>query len=63
MKSLTDHDWTTQGLVDLVIFAGLGLFFIKSKMTERINPVRLIGVLVVAVASAALGLALCCAMV
>ena len=58
MKSLTDHDWTTHGLIDLLIFAGLGFFFVKSRMTEQMNPSRLIGVLVVAVASAVLGLAL-----
>jgi hypothetical protein len=58
MRSLTDHDWTTHGLVDLFLFAGLGFFFTKSKMTERMNPRRLIRVLVCAVASAALGLAL-----
>lgn len=58
MKSLTDHDWTTQGLVDLLLFAGLGFFFMKSRMTEQMNPSRLIRILVLAVASAALGLAL-----
>ncbi len=58
MKSLTDHDWTTHGLVDLLLFAGLGFFFMKSKMTEQMNPSRLTGVLVLAVASAVLGLAL-----
>jgi hypothetical protein len=57
MKSLTDHDWTTHGLVDLFLFVGLGFFFMKSRMTEQVNPSRLIGVLVFAVASAALGLA------
>ena len=57
MKSLTDHDWTTQGLVDILFFVGLGLFFMKSRMTERANPIHLIGILVVAVASAGLGLA------
>ena len=58
MKSLTDHDWTTHGLLDILLFAGLGLFFMKSRITERMNSSRLIGVLVVAVASAVLGLAL-----
>jgi hypothetical protein len=58
MKSLTDHDWTTHGLIDILLFAGLGLFFMKSRMTEHVNPRRLIGVLVFAVASAGLGLAL-----
>src|SRR5580692_9990784 len=54
MKSLTDHDWTTHGLVDLFLFAGLGFFFMKSKITERMSPSRLIGVLDFDVASAAL---------
>lgn len=58
MKSLTDHDWTTHGLVDLSLFIGLGFLLTKSRMTEQMNPIRLIRVLVVAVASAVLGLAL-----
>jgi hypothetical protein len=58
MKSLTDHDWTTHGLVDLFLFVGLGFLFTKSRMTEQMNPSRLIGVLVFAVASGVLGLAL-----
>jgi len=24
LKSLTDHDWTTQGLIDLALFVGWG---------------------------------------
>lgn len=58
MKSLTDHDWTTHGLVDLLLFAGLGLIFMKSRIAEQMNPSRLNGVLVIAVLSAGLGLAL-----
>jgi hypothetical protein len=57
MKSLTDHDWTTQGLVDVLLFVGLGVVFMKSRMMERTNPIHLIVILVVAVASAGLGLA------
>lgn len=57
MKSLTDHDWTTQGLVDLLLFAGLGFFFMKSKMAAQMNPSRVIRILVLAVAGAVLGLA------
>jgi hypothetical protein len=58
MKSLTDHDWTTQGLVDLLIFAGVGFLLMKSRRMAQTNPVHLMGVLVVAVAAAGLGLAL-----
>ncbi len=57
MISLTDHDWTTQGLIDLLLFAGLGFFFMKSRLAEQMNPSRLIGVLVLAVVGAAVGLA------
>jgi len=62
MKSLTNHDWTTQGLVDLLLFAGLGFVLTRSRTTEQMNPTHVTGVLVVAVASAALGLALWYAM-
>jgi uncharacterized membrane protein SirB2 len=57
MKSLTDHDWITHGLVDLLLFVGLGFLFMKSRRTVRTNPIHLVGVLVVAVVSAGLGLA------
>jgi hypothetical protein len=62
MKSLAGHDWTTQGLVDLALFAALGLIFSKTEIAdgiaERIGPDRLIAGLVGAVAVAGLGLAL-----
>jgi hypothetical protein len=58
MKSLTGHDWTTQGLVDLLLFVGLGFFFMRTRVAEKIDPNRLIAVLVGAVGIAALGLAL-----
>ncbi len=58
MKSLSDHDWTTHGLVDLLLFAGFGFIFTKTRIAERMNPKRLNGILVLAVLSAGLGLAL-----
>lgn len=58
MKALTGHDWTTQGLIDLVLFLGLGLIFMNTAAVEKIDPKRLIGALVGAVGTAALGLAL-----
>lgn len=58
MKSLSGHDWTTHGLVDLLLFVALGVIFMQTKVAEKIDPNRLIGVLVGAVAIAALGLAL-----
>jgi hypothetical protein len=58
MKSLTGHDWTTQGLIDLLLFVGLGFIFMNTRVAEKVDPNRLIGVLVGAVGVAALGLVL-----
>ncbi|MGO9895238.1 MAG: hypothetical protein ACLPX8_13630 [Bryobacteraceae bacterium] len=58
MQSLTGHHWTTHGLADLVLFAGLGFILTNTRMAQRIDPNRLIGALIGAVAAAALGLAL-----
>lgn len=58
MKSVAGHDWTTQGLVDLLLFIGLGLIFAKTNIAARMDSVRLIGALVGAVVIAGLGLAL-----
>jgi hypothetical protein len=58
MKSLSGHDWTTQGLVDLLLFVGLGFIFTITRVAEKINANHLIGVLVGAVGVAGLGLAL-----
>jgi hypothetical protein len=58
LKSLTDHDWTTQGLIDLALFVALGLIFTTTRVGEKIRPSRLIAGLVGAVVIAGLGLAL-----
>jgi hypothetical protein len=58
LQSLTDHDWTTQGLIDLALFVGLGLIFMKTGITERMDPNRLTTILVGAVVIAGFGLAL-----
>jgi len=57
MKSLSGHHWTTHGLVDLVLFVGLGLIFMSTRVAQKIDANRLIGVLIGAVTAAALGLA------
>ena len=58
MKSLSGHHWTTHGLADLVVFLGLGFIFMNTRVAEKIEPNRLIGALIGAVAIAGLGLAL-----
>jgi hypothetical protein len=58
MKSIAGHDWTTQGLFDLLLFVVLGVIFAKSRAAERIAPGRLLGILIASVAIAGAGLAL-----
>jgi hypothetical protein len=58
MSRLSGHHWTTHGLADLVVFAGLGLVFTNSKIAGKLDAGHLIGALIAAVAIAALGLAL-----
>jgi len=58
MKSLSGHHWTTHGSVDLVLFVGLGFIFVRTRAAEKIDPNRLIGFLIGAVGTAALGLIL-----
>ena len=58
MKSLAGHDWTTQGLFDLALFAGLGFIFMNTRTAEKMDPSRLIATLAGAVVIAGLGLAL-----
>jgi hypothetical protein len=58
MASLTGHHWTTHGLADLAVFVGLWLILARTKFAGKIDPTRLIGALVAAVAAAAFGLVL-----
>jgi hypothetical protein len=56
MNGIAGHNWTTQGLADLILFLGLGLIFAKSHWTESIAANKLILFLTVAVAIAGVGL-------
>jgi hypothetical protein len=56
MGSVAGHNWTTQGLVDLILFLGLGLTFTKAGWAGRIKPRRLISLLVAAVVIGSVGL-------
>jgi hypothetical protein len=58
MKSMTGHHWITHGLADLVIFLALGVIFQKAHITEKMDPHRVIRIVVWATVAAALGLAL-----
>ncbi len=56
MGSLTGHHWITHGLADCVVFVCLGLIFMKTSVADKINPERLVSILIWAVVSASLGL-------
>jgi hypothetical protein len=56
MKAVSGHHWTTHGLADVILFIGLGLLFLKTNVAEKINPNRLVSILVWAVVAASLGL-------
>lgn len=46
MVSLSGHHWTTHGLADILLFAGLGLVFWKTGAAERVDSNRLLTLLV-----------------
>ncbi len=56
MGSLTGHNWTTQGIADVILFVVLGLVFMNTKLAEKLKPIRLISFLVGAVVVAGVGL-------
>jgi hypothetical protein len=56
MGSVAGHNWTTQGLVDLILFFGLGLVLTKAGWAGRIEPRRLISLVVAAVVVGSVGL-------
>jgi hypothetical protein len=57
MNSIAGHNWTTQGLADLVLFFGLGMLATKAGWAENVAPSRLISFLIAAVIAATVGLA------
>jgi hypothetical protein len=56
LASLSDHDWTTQGLLDVILFFALGFLFMKSGVAEKIGSNRAISILAVSVIVAGAGL-------
>jgi len=56
MNGIAGHNWTTQGLADVILFVGLGFALSHSRAVERVRPDRVILFLVAAVAFAGVGL-------
>jgi len=56
MRSLSGHDWTTQGLADVILFFGLGMVFEKAGWAGKMDPQRLVFLLGAAVVAAGVGL-------
>lgn len=57
MAQLSGHHWTTHGLADVVLFFALGLIFMNTRVAERLDSNRLVGLLIGSVVIAGLGLA------
>src|SRR5579862_1822911 len=56
MNGIAGHNWTTQGLADVILFVALGLILSGTGAVEAIKPNRVTMFLVVAVAAAGAGL-------
>jgi hypothetical protein len=56
MNGIAGHNWTTQGLADVILFVGLGLILSNTAAVQSVKPNRVIMFLVVAVVAAAAGL-------
>lgn len=56
MNRVAYHNWITQGIVDVILFFGLGLLFLKTGVAERMASNRLISVLAMAVVLGGTGL-------
>ena len=56
MNKIAGHNWTTQGLADVILFFALGLLFSQTGLAEKILPRKLISVLVACVLIAGGGL-------
>jgi hypothetical protein len=52
MNSVGYHNWITQGVVDLVLFFGLGVVFSNTRVAARLGPDRLLSLLIFSVALA-----------
>jgi hypothetical protein len=56
MNAVAGHNWTTQGLADVILFAGLGLIFSRTHAAEEMPPNRLMPFLAAAVVISGVGL-------
>jgi hypothetical protein len=56
MASLTGHHWITHGLADCIVFAGLGMVFMRTSVASKIDANRLVSILVWAAMASSVGL-------
>jgi hypothetical protein len=56
MGRLAGHNWTTQGIIDVALFLGIGFLFLQTGWAANIAPKRLITILAVATVLACVGL-------
>ena len=46
MSFASHQDWTTQGVANVVLFVVLGLIFLRTSLAEKLNPNRMISLLI-----------------
>lgn len=56
MASLSGHDWTTQGIADVVLFIAVGLIVWKTSLSEKVSANAFIYLLAGAAIAAGAGL-------
>ena len=56
MASLLGHHWITHGAADCIVFVGLGVIFMNTSLPQKINPDRVVSILVWSVVAASVGL-------
>ncbi len=56
MNAIAGNNWTTQGLADVILFAGLGLVFSGTGWVDGEPPIRVLSFLVAAVVFSGVGL-------
>jgi hypothetical protein len=56
MNKIAGHNWTTQGLADVILFLGLGLTLSQTNAAGKMSSRRVISFLVVSVVIAGAGL-------
>lgn len=56
LASLMGHHWITHGVADCVVFFGLGMILMQTGAVEKVNPQKVLSILIWSVVAASVGL-------